>query len=199
MPRTIQRTTVDELRARLVRGDCQVVDVREGAEYEAERIAGARLVPLSAFVQQAGGIDREQPVFLVCRSGQRAAQAAEQLLQHGHLDVHVVEGGIQAWMAAGYPVERGASRVWSLERQVRCAAGTGVLVGVGLAWLVDPWFIALAACIGAGLVFSAVTDTCGMALVLARMPWNQRPKGGAGTTPTVYRPVDSSPPPGSTR
>ena len=81
-------------------------------------------------------------------------------------------------------MERGASRVWSLERQVRFAAGAGVLVGVGLAWMVHPWFIALAALIGAGLVFSAVTDTCGMALVLARMPWNQRPKGEAGATCT---------------
>ncbi len=185
MPKTIQRTTVDELRALLARGgDCQVVDVREFAEYEAERIAGAQLLPLSAFAQQADGIDRERPVFLVCRSGTRASQAAEQLAQRGHPDVHVVEGGLQAWVAAGYPVERGASHVWSLERQVRFAAGIGVLVGVGLAWVVHPWFIALAAFIGAGLVFSAVTDTCGMALMLARMPWNQQPKGGAGATCT---------------
>jgi hypothetical protein len=98
--------------------------------------------------------------------------------------VRIVEGGIQAWVAAGYPVERGTSRVWSLERQVRFAAGTGVLVGVGLAWVVHPWFIALAAFVGAGLVFSAVTDTCGMALMLARMPWNQQSKGGAGVTCT---------------
>jgi rhodanese-related sulfurtransferase len=183
MPRTIQRTTVDELRALLARGgDGQVVDVREFAEYETERIAGARLIPLSAFAQQAGGIDQERPVFLVCRSGTRAAQAAEQLAQRGHPDVRIVEGGLQAWVAAGYPVERGTSRVWSLERQVRFAAGTGVLLGVGLAWMVHPWFIALAAFIGAGLVFSAVTDTCGMALMLARMPWNQRPKGGVGAT-----------------
>jgi rhodanese-related sulfurtransferase len=176
MPKTIQRTTVDELRALLAHGgDGQVVDVREFTEYEAERIAGARLIPLSAFVQQAGGIDRERPVFLVCRSGTRAAQAAEQLAQLGHPDVRIVEGGIQAWVAAGYPVECGTSRVWSLERQVRFAAGTGVLLGVGLAWVVHPWFTALTAFIGAGLVFSAVTDTCGMGLVLARMPWNQRP------------------------
>jgi rhodanese-related sulfurtransferase len=119
-------------------GDCQVVDVREFAEYEAERIAGTRLIPLSAFAQQAGGLDRERPVFLVCRSGTRAAQAAEQLAQRGHPDVRIVEGGIQAWVAAGYPVEHGTSRVWSLERQVRFAAGTGVLFGVGLAWVVHP-------------------------------------------------------------
>jgi hypothetical protein len=96
--------------------------------------------------------------------------------------VRIVEGELQAWVAAGYPVERGTSRVWSLERQVRFAAGTGVLLGVGLAWMAHPWFIALTAFIGAGLVFSTVTDTCGMALMLARMPWNQRPKGGVGAT-----------------
>jgi rhodanese-related sulfurtransferase len=137
---------------------------------------------LSAFVQQAGGIDRERPAFLMCRSGIRAAHAAEQLTQLSHPDVRIVEGGIQAWVAAGYLVERGVRRVWSLERQVRFVAGAGGLVGVGLAWVVHPWFIALAAFIGAGLVFSAVTDTCGMGRALARMPWNQRPKGGAGAT-----------------
>lgn len=185
MQQTIQRATVDELRARLAQGGaCQVIDVREYAEYDAERIAEARLVPLSAFEPQAAGLNPQQTVYVVCRSGTRAMQAAERLQQRGYLDVRVVEDGLHAWIAAGYPVERGTRRAWSLERQVRCVAGAAVLLGVVLSWVVHPGFVALAAFIGAGLAFSAVTDTCGMAMVLARMPWNQRPQGAAGATCT---------------
>lgn len=185
MQHTIQRATVDELRARLAQGGaCQVIDVREFAEYDAERIAEAQLVPLSTFEQQAGVIDPQQTVYVVCRSGKRAQQAAQRLQQRGHVDVRVLEGGLQAWLDAGYPVERGTRRAWSLERQVRFVAGTAVLLGVVLSWLVHPWFSALAAFIGAGLTFSAITDTCGLAMILARMPWNQRPQGAAGATCT---------------
>jgi rhodanese-related sulfurtransferase len=185
MQQTIQHTTVDALRARLAQGDvCQVIDVREGAEYDAEHLAEARLVPLSTFEPQAAGLDPQQTVYVLCRSGSRAKQAAERLQQRGYLDIRVVAGGMQAWVAAGYPVERGTHRAWSLERQVRLVAGTVVLLSVVLSWVIHPGFSALAACIGAGLAFSAVTDTCGLAMLLARMPWNQRPQGAAGSTCT---------------
>ena len=178
MQQTIHHTTVDALRARLAQGDaCQVIDVREGAEYDAEHVAEARLVPLSAFAPQTVELDPQQTVYVLCRSGTRARHAAARLQQRGYQDVRVVTGGMQAWIAAGYPVERGTYRAWSLERQVRLVAGTAVLLSVGLSWMVHPGFSALAACIGAGLAFSAVTDTCGMAMLLARMPWNRRPQG----------------------
>lgn len=181
MQQTLQHTTVDALRTRLAQGDaCQVIDVREGAEYDAEHLAAARLVPLSAFAPQAAGLDPQQTVYVLCRSGTRARHAAERLQQRGYQDVRVVTGGMQAWIAAGYPVERGTHRAWSLERQVRLVAGTAVLLGVVLSWVVHPGFSALAAFIGAGLTFSAVTDTCGMALLVARMPWNQRPQSATG-------------------
>ena len=172
----MQRITVNELQQRLATGaDCQLIDVREFAEHAAERINGARLLPLSQFAQHAGAVEQDRTVYVLCRSGGRAAQAAQQLEQRGHADVRVVEGGLLAWAAAGLPVERSASRVWSLERQVRFTAGLIVLIGVILAATVHPWFIALSGFIGAGLVFSSVTDTCGMGMVLARMPWNQQP------------------------
>lgn len=185
MPQTLQRVTANELQAQVAPGkECQVVDVREFAEYDAEHIAGARLLPLSTFEQRLGEIDRNRTVYVVCRSGTRATQAAERLQQFGHPDVRILEGGLQAWVAAGHAVERGASRVWSLERQVRGVAGGLVLVGVLLAWLVHPGFVVLAAFVGVGLVFAAVTDTCGMGMVLARMPWNQRPKDATSATGT---------------
>jgi rhodanese-related sulfurtransferase len=169
--------SVTELRALLAAdGTSQIIDVREFSEYEAEHIRGARLMPLSQFAQHASAIAKDRPVYLLCRTDNRARQAAQQLKQLGHQDVRIVEGGMQAWAAAALPLERGASCVWSLERQVRFTAGLIVSLGILLAATVHPWFIGLAGFIGIGLVFAAVTDTCGMGMVLARMPWNQRPQ-----------------------
>jgi rhodanese-related sulfurtransferase len=154
-------------------GECQIIDVREFPEFGNERVQGARLMPLSNFEQHTGDIDRSKPVYLMCRSGNRAKQAAEKLINKGFTDVSVIEGGMTAWGQANLPVIKGESKVWSLERQVRFAAGSLVVLGVLLSVIVHPYFVALSAFVGAGLVFAAVTDTCGMAMMLARMPWNQ--------------------------
>ena len=111
----------------------------------------------------------------MCRSGNRAKQAADKLLKKGFTDIHVVEGGMVAWAGANLPVVKGDSKVWSLERQVRFAAVGFVLTGVLLSVFVTPYFILLSAFVGAGLMFSALTDTCGMGMILARMPWNKGP------------------------
>jgi hypothetical protein len=86
----------------------------------------------------------------------------------------LVEGGIEAWDEAGLPVVRGERKVMGLERQVRIAAGALVVTGVLLGWLVHPGFLGLAGFVGAGLVFAGITDTCGMGMMIAKMPWNKR-------------------------
>lgn len=170
----IKQISVKEIDEMLKNGDgCQVIDVRESAEFETEKIRQAKLVPLSNFERQTGEIEHSQPVYLMCRSGNRAKQAAEKLVKRGFTDVHVVEGGMQAWSKAGLPVVKGKSKIWSLERQVRFAAGLLVLIGVVLAFAVHPFFALLSGFIGAGLVLAAATDTCGMAMMLAKMPWNK--------------------------
>lgn len=153
--------------------ECQVIDVREFHEFEAERIHQSKLMPLSNFERHADEIDHTKPVYLLCHSGNRARQAADRLLKKGFTDVHVVEGGMQAWASAGLPVVKGETKVWSLERQVRFTAGMLVFSGVLLSVLVWQPLVWLAGFVGAGLVFSAVTDTCGMALMLAKLPWNR--------------------------
>jgi rhodanese-related sulfurtransferase len=172
----IKRATVNEINELLTTdgNECQVIDVREFSEFDSERIANAQLMPLSNFERHEAEIDHSKPVYLMCRSGNRARQAAERLANKGFTDVHVIEGGMLAWTEAGLPVEKGESKVWSLERQVRFAAGLLVLIGGILALAVHPYFVALSIFVGAGLVFAAVTDTCGMAMMLARMPWNQQ-------------------------
>lgn len=156
-------------------GECQVIDVREFSEFNSERIADAQLMPLSNFEKHADEIDHSKPVYLMCRSGNRAKQAAEKLMKKGFTDIHVVQGGMAAWAGADLPVIKGESKVWSLERQVRFTAGLLVLAGVVLGFAVTPYFLILSGFVGAGLVFSAATDTCGMAMMLARMPWNKAP------------------------
>lgn len=172
----IKRATVNEINELLNNdGECQVIDVREFSEYNTERIADAQLMPLSNFEKHADEIDHTKPVYLMCRTGNRAKQAAERLMNKGFNDIHVIEGGMTAWSGADLPVVRGGSTVWSLERQVRFAAGLFVLAGVLIGAFISPYFYILSAFVGGGLMFSALTDTCGMGMVLARMPWNQAP------------------------
>jgi rhodanese-related sulfurtransferase len=113
-----------------------------------------------------------EPLYVICRSGKRGQQACEKFLAAGFTNVVNVEGGTQAWAAHCLPVVRGSKTI-GLERQVRIAAGSLVCLGVLLSWQVHPAFIALSAFVGAGLIFAGVTDTCGLGLLLARMPWNR--------------------------
>lgn len=147
-----------------------VIDVREPGEFAGERLAGSVNVPLSRLESGAEALRREQPVVIVCRSGQRAREAARRLERLGFRDLRVLDGGL-AGCCDG--LERGPRSVWAMERQVRLAAGALVLAGAALAWLVHPAFLLLCAGVGAGLMHSAVTDTCAMARVLALLPWNR--------------------------
>ena len=170
-----------ELQSRLASGgQLQLVDVREHPEFAAGRIAGARLLPLGEVERRAAELDRSRPVVCVCRSGKRSAQAAEKLAALGFADVRQLDGGLMAWEQAGLPLERDAHAPWALERQVRFAAGLLVLAGLGLS-LVWPVAVALSWFVGAGLVFAAVTDWCGMGLLLAKMPWNRPKQNCAGS------------------
>ena len=154
----------------------ELIDVRTPAEFGEIHVDFARNVPLDALkpAQFQHNGNGQHPLYVICQSGNRAAKACEKLTAAGRRNVINVEGGTQAWVEAGLPVVRGR-KAMSLERQVRIAAGTLVLIGVLLGWFVHPAFLGLAAFVGAGLIFAGVTDTCGMAMLLARMPWNRRP------------------------
>lgn len=158
----------------------RVVDVRTPVEFSEVHVPFAENIPLDQI--RAKNIDkREGPLYLICRSGSRARTACEKLHSEGISNVHVVSGGTEGWLAAGLEVTRGKKAI-SLERQVRIAAGALVFIGSLLALTVHPFFALLPAFVGAGLVFAGVTDTCGMGMLLARMPWNQTGKGGPACT-----------------
>lgn len=176
--KTIRPTELNSLREK--NSAACLLDVRTPAEHAQLHVPGVHLMPLdrldAALLEGSPGFSKEVPVYILCQSGGRAKQAAAKLEEKGFKECHVVEGGTTAWAAAGLPVNRGSSRVISLERQVRIAAGLLVLSGVLLSRFVNPEFIWLSGFVGAGLVFAGATDWCGMGMLIARMPWNQ---GGA--------------------
>ncbi|WP_109471993.1 rhodanese-like domain-containing protein [Ornithinimicrobium cavernae] len=162
------------LRHRLAQADAMtIVDVRSPAEFVTAHIAGSRNVPLDLFTEGAEELAAGLPgdLVLVCQSGRRAAQACERLHAAG-LSAAVLDGGIAAFEAAGGEVVRRGNR-WAMDRQVRMAAGSLVLVGALAGQLIHPRLGLMAGAIGAGLAYSALTDSCAMASALSRMPWNR--------------------------
>ena len=174
--------TPRQLHDRLQQGEkLHLLDVRTPAEHAEIHVPGVQLAPLDRLdantLASVTGFAKDQPLYIFCRSGNRAKQAAEKLEKSGYEQCHVVEGGTMAWAEAGLPVNRGTSKVISLERQVRIAAGAIVLTGVLLAHFVNPAFIWLSGFVGAGLLFAGITDWCVMGMLIAKMPWNQRGGG----------------------
>ena len=150
-----------------------IIDVRTPAEFESVHIPGSYNLPLNLLPERRTEVrdTLRTPAVLVCRSGARAREA-EQLLREIDLpQIHVLDGGLTAWEASGKPVKRGRQR-WSLERQVRGVAGSLVLAGLIGSMFWRPLAL-LSAFIGAGLTYSALSDTCGMAMLLSKLPYNQ--------------------------
>lgn len=152
------------------------VDVRSPAEYRSVRVQGAVNLPLNSLtcedVKKLVGDKQNPAIVLLCGKGGRARKAAE-ILQAGSFNLLVVEGGTDACVNANLPIEKSATTVISIERQVRISAGSLVCLGLALGFFVNPLFYILSAFIGAGLVFAGVTDWCGMGLLIARAPWNK--------------------------
>jgi glyoxylase-like metal-dependent hydrolase (beta-lactamase superfamily II) len=177
------RITVDELAAALGGAAAPlVVDVRLPAEYRAVHVEPSVLLPLDEIPRRRDELPRDRELVLVCRTGARARLAATQLLG---FRTRVLEGGVVAWQEAGHPVIAGKSHM-SLERQVRIAAGALASTGGALAVLVSPWFGLVPAFVGAGLVYAGITDRCGMAMLLGKLPYNRR---GAEETGTCAAPA----------
>ncbi|HET7710539.1 MAG TPA: rhodanese-like domain-containing protein [Thermoanaerobaculia bacterium] len=167
----LQPRDLEELIA--TRKDVRLLDVRTPGEFESAHIAGAYNVPLDALPEHAAEIaaDPHTEFVLICQSGARARKAEDALRTSGLVRLHVLDGGMNGWVAAGKPVRFGPKRM-SLERQVRIVAGAIGALGALLAMSVSPWFAAVSLFVGLGLVFAGVTDTCAMATLLAKLPYN---------------------------
>ena len=151
----------------------RILDVRTGGEFESAHIPGAYNVPLDTLGEHAREFaNTDATVVLVCQSGARAAQAQTRLEGHGKTGMLLLDGGMDAWQAAGGETKHGESTTWAMDRQVRFVAGSITLVGI-LASIFVPKFKWLAGGVGGGLVFSAVSNTCAMGNMLAKLPYNR--------------------------
>ncbi|OCB53881.1 sulfurtransferase [Mycobacterium vulneris] len=151
----------------------RVIDVRTPGEFETAHIPGAYNVPLDLLQEHRDEIAQhlDEDVVLVCRSGQRATTAGQTLRDAGLPNVSILDGGMTAWQDKGFGVRRGVQR-WDLERQVRLVAGSIVLSSV-LGSIASPKLKWVAAGIGAGLTTAALTNTCAMGMMLAKLPYNR--------------------------
>ncbi|HEX5832022.1 MAG TPA: rhodanese-like domain-containing protein [Gemmatimonadaceae bacterium] len=152
----------------------RLLDVRTPGEFDGAHIAGAYNVPLDALGMHASAIRAgvDVPVVLVCESGQRARRAEAALRAAGLRQMHVLHGGITAWIAAGHPVVRARPRM-SLERQVRIVAGSLSATGAFLALIAHPLFMLLPALVGGALVLTGATGSCALGMLLGRLPFNR--------------------------
>ncbi len=171
---TASTITPQQLAERITSGKIELVDVRTPAEFREVHLECARNVPLDQLdpaAIMAGRNSTSEPLYIICKAGGRGQQACSRFQAAGYANVVNVEGGTQACVQAGLPVVRG-KKAMSLERQVRIAAGSLVVLGFALSF-VHPYFIGISAFVGAGLVFAGITDTCAMGMLIAKMPWNR--------------------------
>ena len=148
------------------------IDVRTPAEFRAVHAERAVNYPMESFDLEQFPLSKDEEIHVICQSGGRSMKVCQKLEAAGFTKIVNVTGGTSAWQSAGLSVVEG-KKVMSLERQVRIAAGSLVVIGAVVGQFVHPVGYGLSAFIGAGLVFAGVTDTCGMGMVIAKMPWNR--------------------------
>ena len=167
---TLPKLSPTEAR-RLVGAGARLIDIRGRDEFARTRAPGAENCPLD----ELGQVDGPEPIVFLCRSGMRTSGNAGKLAACCTGEAYILEGGLDAWKAAGLPVEEDRGQPLELMRQVQIAAGSLVLLGVILGFTVTPVLFGIAAFVGAGLVMAGSTGWCGMARLLMVMPWNRRP------------------------
>ena len=160
--------------------DIVVIDLRTPAEVEKERLEDCHCIPVHEIntenvksLLQEKGKNSSETIYLLCQSGKRAEMATQKLATDDELKTVILHGGLNAIKSEGETTITSKRKVIPLERQVRITAGALVLTGIVLGFAVNPSLFYLSAFVGAGLVFSGITDTCPMAMLIARMPWNQ--------------------------
>ncbi|MFB8406731.1 rhodanese-like domain-containing protein [Streptomyces sp. NPDC055912] len=165
----------------------RLLDVRTPGEFRTVHIPGSYNVPLDTLREHRAELlsHLDEDVVLVCRSGARAAQAEQALAGAGLPNLRVLDGGVNAWEAAGAPVNRGPER-WDMERQVRLVAGS-VVLATGLVGVLVPGVHLIGTAIGAGLTYAALSNSCMMGVLLSRLPYNRGPRPDVRSVITELR------------
>ena len=174
MTAILHKLSPQQVRERIDAGRAVLVDIREPDEFARSHVKGAQSQPLSTWEKAHLSIDPDADVIFTCRSGMRTAGACDRLAARVSGEAFVLDGGLDAWAKAGLPVETDADAPMEIMRQVQIAAGSLVLIGVLLGFLVAPAWFGLSAFVGAGLTFAGMSGFCGMARLLMLAPWNRR-------------------------
>lgn len=172
----MKHITTEEAKELIETGGCSVlVDVRSAAEFRASHVPGAKNIPLDELEDGIGEVvkDKDTTFYLMCSCGSRSGKGCEEMEEMGYHNVISIEDGIIGMKRLGMKIVEEEHHIISIERQVRITAGSLVVMGVVLGLVVNPWYFAISAFVGSGLIFAGITNTCGLGLVLARMPWNK--------------------------
>lgn len=163
---------VDEAKIKIEKKESVIVDVRTPAEFESKHIKGSYNVPLDKISEFKEQLSKYKGNFIVvCRTGNRAKMACANMSAINQKHSFILDGGITSWEQHGYDLEIGESK-WELERQVRLVAGTLIVIGFILGWFFSKYFFILSGFVGAGLAFAAITNTCAMGMIIAKLPYN---------------------------
>ncbi len=158
-------------------GGFDLIDVRTPMEFYEVHAVGSLNAPLDrlspGLIMSSRGARAQEPLYIICRSGGRSAQACSAFVEAGFENVVNIEGGTLAWVAAGLPVNRGTKKMISLDRQVRIVAGLLIVTGTILAATISSWFLVIPGVVGADMTFAGMRNTSGIGMILARMPWNK--------------------------
>lgn len=165
------KTAADRLKS----GHSVLIDIREPDEYAREHIPGAISLPVSTLDEADLTLEAGKQAIFHCKSGMRTDSNCARLAEHVDGEAFMLDGGLDAWRSLGLPTAKDTKAPLEINRQVQITAGSLVLLGVILGWFVHPAAFGLPAFVGAGLMFAGISGWCGMASLLAVMPWNRRP------------------------
>lgn len=171
----IHSIDVKTLKSWLSNNEAIIVDVREPAEHEAASIPGSTLVPLGKVCKQTLPDTHGKKLVIHCHLGGRSMSACEKLLaEDPSLEIYNLQGGMKAWTEIGEATQASDHFFLPLDRQVQTIIGGFVFIATLLAWLISPWFLVISGFLGLGLIFAGLTGFCGLAVLIAKMPWNQK-------------------------
>lgn len=177
MPEGLQEIDAVKVKSWIDGGKARLFDIRDADEHRREHIEAATLVPQARFEGEASEAVKQDDVEIAvfyCNSGQRTRAAAAEIRNCGFREAYALKGGLAGWKTAGFDTRLNRQAPISLQRQVQITAGSMVVAGLLLAWLLSPWFALISGFVGMGLVFAGVTNTCALARLLALLPYNRR-------------------------
>lgn len=169
-PKTLDPRTVAQ---QIAAGEAVLIDIREPDEHAREHIEGALSLPLSALDRGALNVEAGRTAVFHCKSGMRTEANCSRLFSHVEGEAYLLQGGLEGWKQAGLETVKDVSAPLEVQRQVQIAAGGLILLGLILGLLLGPAWFGISGFVGAGLMFAGLSGWCGMAKLLAVMPWNR--------------------------